>query len=349
MANTDPVVDRVAVLKHVLGEVEREGSVRALQLASVTAGLEGKCLADLAALAAAGAVAFSDDGKPVADAAVMRRALRASDELGKVVSVHEEDPVLVGAGVANAGERARRLGLAGWPCSGEASLVARDLSLLEEAGGRLHIAHVSCAETVDLLRAAKGRGLPVTAEATPHHLLLTDALLDGDAGLGLTAAHPCTKVNPPLRSDRDREALVDAVADGTIEAVATDHAPHTQRDKAFPYDRAAFGFSGIELALPLLLELARRKRLSLATIVERLTTGPARIFGLEGGTLVQGAAADVTIFDPDAQWTVNAEALQSKGKNTPLLGAELRGRVLCTLVGGEIAHREGISPRFRRM
>jgi dihydroorotase len=213
-------------------------------------------------------------------------------------------------------------------------LVGRDLALLEEVGGRLHIAHVSCAETVALLRAAKERGLPVTAEVTPHHLRLTDRLLAGNDGL--PPAHPCTKVNPPLRSPQDVEALVAALADGTIDAVATDHAPHTAADKAGPFQTAAFGFSAIETALPLLLDLARDGAVDLPTLIARLTCDPARVFGLDAGTLQPGHPADICIFDPDSRWTVSADALWSKGKNTPLLGAELRGRVTCTIVGGEV-------------
>lgn len=338
MANTDPVVDDVDTLAFVLDAARREARVRVRQLASVSRSLQGRALTDFYALAAAGAVAFSDDGKPVWDAEIMRSALRASADLGRPVSVHEEDPSVVRGGVANAGIFARRHNLPEWPCAGEASLVARDLALLEETGGRLHVAHVSCAETVDLLRAARARGLSVTAEATPHHLRLTDRLLDGDPALSLPPAHPCTKVNPPLRSERDVAALVGALADGTIDAVATDHAPHTSADKAGPFAAAAFGFSAIETALPLLLDLVRDGRLELVTLVDRLTAGPARAFGLRAGTLSPGAPADLCILDPDEPWTVRPDSLRSMGKNTPLLGATLRGRVTHTIVGGRVVH-----------
>jgi dihydroorotase len=312
--------------------------VRVRQLGAVSRGLAGHELTDLQALAHAGAVAFSDDGKPVWNARLMEEALRWSDRLGKPVSVHEEDPDLVRGGVANAGEIARRLDLPPWPCAGEASLVARDLALLERSGGRLHIAHASCAETVALLKDARERGLPVTSEVTPHHLRLTDSLVEGDATLGLPAAHPCTKVNPPLRSREDVEALVEALADGVIDAVATDHAPHARADKERPFVEAAFGFSGIETALPLLLDLVREGRLTLLALVERLTVGPARVFGLEAGSIAPGALADVCVFDPDEEWEVAPEALYSLGKNTPLLGARLRGRVTCTIVGGDVVY-----------
>ncbi len=336
MANTDPVVDNVAVLRAVEAEVERTALVRVRQLASVSIGLHGETLTDLPALAAAGAVAFSDDGKPVRHEGLMRLALRGSQQLRRAVSVHEEDPAIVRGGVANA-PRAERLGLAPWPCRGEASLVARDLRLLEEEGGHLHVAHVSCAETVALLRAAKARELPVTAEATPHHLRLTDALLEGEPGLSLPPLHPCTKVNPPLRSARDAAALIEALADGTIDAVATDHAPHSLSDKAGSYQEAAFGFSAIETALPLLLDLVGSGAITLPVLIERLTAGPARVFGIEGGTLAPGTRADVCVFDPKAPWIADAAALRSKGKNTPLCGASLTGRVTHTIVGGQIA------------
>lgn len=335
MANTDPVVDNVAVLRAVEAEVERTARVRVRQLASVSIGLRGESLTDLPALAAAGAVAFSDDGKPIRREGLMRLALRGSQQLRRAVSVHEEDPAIVRGGVANA-PRAERLGLASWPCRGEASLVARDLRLLEEEGGHLHVAHVSCAETVALLRAAKARELPVTAEATPHHLRLTDALLEGEPALSLPPLHPCTKVNPPLRSARDAAALVEALADGTIDVVATDHAPHSSSDKAGSYHEAAFGFSAIETALPLLLDLVGSGAITLPALIERLTAGPARVFGIEGGTLTPGARADVCVFNPNAPWVADAGALRSKGKNTPLIGASLTGRVTHTIVGGQI-------------
>jgi dihydroorotase len=338
MANTEPVVDSAAVLKQVLAECERSARVHVRQFGAVSTGLLGLQLADLRSLADAGAVAFSDDGKPVWDAALMEAALGWSQTLEKVVSVHEEDPAIVRGGVANAGERATRLNLPPWPCDGEASLVARDIALLERVGGRLHIAHASCAETVALLRVARDRGLVVTAEVTPHHLRLTDRLLDGDAELSLAPAHPCCKVNPPLRAQHDIDALVAALADGLIQAVATDHAPHARSDKDHSFMDAAFGFSAIETALPLLLELERNGRLSMSVVVERLTCGPAQVFGLPAGTLQVGAKADVCVFDPNASWKVTGETLYSRGKNTPLLGAELTGRVTHTVVAGKLVH-----------
>jgi len=202
----------------------------------------------------------------------------------------------------------------------------------------LHVAHVSCARTVELIARAKQRGLPVTAEATPHHLLLTDRLLDGEPAWNLRPADPRAKVNPPLRAEEDRTVLVEALAEGIIDAVATDHAPHTPVDKAGPFADAAFGFTALETALPLTLDLVRSGALTLPLLVERLTSGPARIFGLDAGTLAIGALADVCVFDADLEWPVSPAALRSKSKNTPLLGAHLRGRVTHTIVGGNLVH-----------
>jgi dihydroorotase len=341
MANTSPVVDGVDALRQVLAEAERDARVRVRQLGAATVGLRGEELTDLSALHRVGAVAFSDDGRPVNDESIMRQALSASAALGVPISVHEEDPSLVGTGVANTGAIARRLGLPEWPCAGEASMVARDVALLEQIGGHLHIAHVSCAETVGLIRSAKQRGLNITAEVTPHHLRLTDRLLEGDPAIGLPPAHPLTKVNPPLRSHEDAEALIEALADGTIDAVATDHAPHAEADKAQPYQAAAFGFTGLETALPLTLDLIRHGSLDLVTLIERMTAGPARVFELDAGTLRLGAIADVCVFDLDSTWEVRPETLASKGKNTPLLGRRLTGRVMYTIVGGNVVHRAG--------
>ncbi len=341
MANTRPVVDSVEVLRQVQEEAERAARVRVCQLAALTCGLQGERMTDLSALADAGAVAFSDDGQPVFNSEIMQEALSRMDGLNRTISAHEEDRAIVDRGVANQ-RAAQALGLPPWPCQGEARMVERDISLLREAGGRLHIAHVSCARTVDLIRAAKADGLAITAEVTPHHLLLTDRLVEGDASSGLQPGHPNTKVNPPLRTEEDAEALLGGLLDGTIDAIATDHAPHAAADKNKPYAEAAFGFTGSETALPLLLELVSRGRIALPFLIEKLTLGPARVFGLDAGTLHPGAPADVTIFDPDAAWTVAPHELHSLGKNTPLLGRELHGRVSMTMVDGQIVHVEGV-------
>jgi len=338
MANTNPPVDRAEILEKVYAEVQRSAVVRVLQFGAVSLGLRGETLTDMPSLAESGAVGFSDDGKPVWSERLMAEALTRAGQLGKITSAHEEDPKLVAGGVANAGEAARRHGLKEWPCEGEASLVARDVALLERHGGRLHIAHVSCADTLPVLRQARARGLEVTAEVTPHHLRLTDRMLDGDPDLRLPAAHPCCKVNPPLRSPEDVEAMIQALAEGVIDAIATDHAPHSAADKSGSFSDAAFGFSMIESALPLALDLVRGGRIDLQTLIRRLSTTPAEIIGLDAGTLRTGAPADICIFDPDERWILRPESLQSRGKNSPLLGAELRGRVKFTIVGGEVVH-----------
>jgi len=339
MANTSPVVDDVETLRHVYQEAGKVGVVHVRQLAAVTRGLSGESITDFSRLSDAGAVAVSDDGKPVWNENVMREALTAARELGKAISVHEEVPEIVAAGVANEGENARLLGLPEWPCTGESRIVERDLRILRQTGGHLHVAHVSCSRTVELVRRAREEGLQVTAEATPHHLLLSDELLNGNEELVLPARHPYAKVNPPLRSRADVEALIEGLAQGVIDAVATDHAPQAEADKQMPFEAAAFGFTGIELALPLLLDLVRSDRLDLPTLVERLTAGPARCFKLEAGTLAPGARADVCIFDPDREWIVAPESLFSKGKNTPLLGAKVRGRVTHAIVSGKLVHK----------
>jgi dihydroorotase len=338
MANTSPTVDRAEVLNEVYAEAARTAVVRVFQFAAVSIGLQGDLATDMESLARAGAVGFSDDGKPVWNAELMADALRRAGALNKILSAHEEDPAIVAGGVANAGDAARRHGLKAWPCSGESSLVARDIELLRTHGGRLHIAHVSCAETVDILRKVRAEGLPVTAEVTPHHLRLTDDLLDGDLELRLPAAHPCCKVNPPLRTADDAEAMVAALAEGVIDTIATDHAPHTEADKAGLFADAAFGFSMIESALPLVLDLVRAGRMDLPTVIRRMSTAPAEIVGLEAGTLRAGAAADICVFDPDEPWFLRPETMHSRGKNSPLLGAELRGRVKWTIVGGEVVY-----------
>lgn len=338
MANTDPVVDTVEVLEQVVAEARRAALVRVRQLAAVTRGLRGHEGVDMEALRRAGAVAFSDDGRPVWNAAVMEEALREAARLDAVLSVHEEDPAIVRGGVANAGGAAERLELPPWPCAGEASMVRRDIDLVARTGGRLHVAHVSCAGAVLELRRARALGLPVTAEVTPHHLRLDDGLLAGDPVTGLPPRHPCVKVNPPLRSPEDVEAVVAALADGTIDAVATDHAPHTEADKSGDFETAAFGFTGSEMALSLVLDLVRENRLTLMVAVERLTQGPARVFGLDAGTLRIGGPGDVCLFDPERRWTVDVGTLRSRGKNTPLLGRTLRGRVIYTVVAGQTVY-----------
>ncbi|MFN8532351.1 MAG: dihydroorotase [Dehalococcoidia bacterium] len=354
MPNTDPPIDSRGIVEYVMRTAAVDSPVRVLPIGAVTKGQAGKELAELGELAEAGAVAFSDDGKPVATATLMRHALEYSRITGRPVIDHCEDLGLSGGAPANEGAVAARLGLRGWPAAAETIAIARDLELVALTGGRLHLAHVSTAGGVALLRQAKQNGLPVTAEVTPHHLTLTDDWLLGDnlrwpatSDRRVDPRPPYdtrTKVNPPLRTRADVEALLAALADGTIDAIATDHAPHAIIDKLCEYDAAAFGISGFETALGALLALEATGALSLSRLIEALTSGPLAVLGeLDGrsspGRLTIGSPADLVLFDPAAEWTVDPERFLSKGKNTPLDGVRLRGRVVLTLVEGKVAYR----------
>lgn len=333
MPNTRPVNDSPLVTRLVLARAAEANLCRVYPAGAISKGLEGLELAEMGELVAAGCVCVTDDGKPVMNAGVMRRALQYARRFDIPVMVHEEDLHLSAHGAMTAGPRAARLGLAPIPPSAEASMIARDLVLLEETGGRLHLAHVSCEASVRLVREAKRRGLAVTAEVTPHHFTLTDAAVEG------YDTH--AKMNPPLRQERDVQALREAMADGTLDAIATDHAPHGPLDKQCEFDRAANGVVGLETALPLALELWRAGVLSPERVVELLTWGPARAFGLAGGHLTEGAPGDVAVIDPEAEWTVEAERFHSKGRNTPFQGRKVKGRVTHTLVGGRVVHEGG--------
>ena len=350
MPNTEPPIDTAAVLEFVLRTARAEGTVRVLPIACVTRGRAGSDLAELAELAEGGAVAFSDDGSPVADAHLMRRALEYASMLGLPVVDHCEERSLAEGGVMHEGWVATRLGLTGVPAAAEEMMVARDIALAELTGSRVHIAHVSTAGSVDLIRRAKARGLPLTAEVTPHHLALTHEAVLGAAESPTGLAHSTgsglaydtdAKVNPPLRTPDDAAACLAGLLDGSIDCIATDHAPHAIEDKLCEFDRAAFGISGLETALALCLTLVNEERLALPSLIEKLTVGPVRALGLdrriEGlGTLSVGAPADVALIDPEAEWTVAPERFASKGKNTPLAGRMLRGRVVATVCEGRV-------------
>ena len=356
MPNTEPPMDNAAVIRQVLDAASQAGLARVLPIGCATRGRKGKELADMAELAAAGAVGFSDDGSPIADAGLMRNALSYSTTTGLPVINHCEEPSLSKDGVLHEGWVASRLGLPGQPAAAEESMVARDIELAALTGGRLHVAHISTAGTLELVRRAKERGLPVTAEVTPHHLILTEewALGTIEEGAGeLTAPDkyaPLTrsaydtraKVNPPLRTEDDTEALVAGLKDGTIDAIATDHAPHTSTDKECTMQEAAFGISGLETAFGLINGLVDKGDIDLPTLIERLTTGPARVLGESYqssiGTLKPGASGDVTVLDPEAEWVVDSSTFASKGRNTPIDGITLKGQVVKTIVGGRLVH-----------
>ena len=335
MANTDPPIDSRGQVEYVLSVAAAEGAVRVLPIGAVTKGLAGKELAEMGDMAAAGVVAFSDDGNLIKSSRIMRHALEYARLFDRPVMPHCDDPELM-SGVMHDGPVAAMLGLRGIPAAGEEAIVARDVALAELTGGRLHVCHVSTAGAVEVIRRAKARGVRVTAEATPHHLTMTDGWVAGVRWQG--RGHPYdtnTKVNPPLRAPRDRESLVAGLADGTLDAIATDHAPHASVDKLCEYDVAAFGISGLETALGAVLRLVESGELDLTLAIEKLTIGPCQAFGLPYGTLAPGAPADVVVFDPKATWVVDPNELASLGRNTPLAGQELRGRVVSTIVAGE--------------
>ena len=349
MPNTEPSLDNAGLLEEVRERGAAAKSARILPIASITRGRKGEVLSDLVELARAGAVAFSDDGAPLQDARLMRFALEYARATGRVVSDHAQDAVLASAGVMHEGSVSADLGLPGISAAAEETAVARDLLLAGLTRGRLHLTHVTTAGSVELIRAAKARGISVTCDVTPHHLAMTDTWVAGDRTLAFdrpsdladaqadSNAHraspfdSATKVNPPLRPRGDVDALWAGLRDGTIDAIATDHAPHASVYKDVVYDQAAFGISGLETALPLLLAAVEAGWLELPTLVERLTLGPARCFGLDAPDL----GRDIVLIDPHAEWRVTADALASRGKNTPLLGRLIRGRVVVAFVDGE--------------
>ena len=349
MPNTRPAMDRAEVVDLVLRKAREEGSVKVLPIGCVTMGREGDVLTDMEDLARAGVIGFSDDGSPVSKDDLMQEALLRAASLGLPIMNHCEDMDASRGGVMNDGAVAKSLGLKGVPASAEESMVLRDITLAESTGGRLHLTHVSTAGSVDILRSAKKRGLNVTAEATPHHLTITEEWViprmakGGLTGIiALPAYNTAAKVNPPLRTERDVAAVVEGLRDGVIDCIATDHAPHTQRDKDCSFQEAAFGISGLEVALGSLMSLVHDGKLDMPTMIDRLTAGPARVLGLPDsfpGSLRIGSPADVTVFDPEAEWVVDSDEFVSKGKNTPLDGATLRGKVMATIVDGSIEYR----------
>ena len=345
MPNTEPPIDSESVVEFVLRRGREAGAVRILPVGCVTRGRQGRELADLEELAAAGAVAFSDDGDPVQDANLMRMALAYSADLGRPVSNHCQDLPLSGDGVMAEGAVATRLGLPGIPAAAEDAMIARDLALAEATGGRLHLAHLSTAGSVSLLRRARERGLKVSAEVCPHHLTITDDwVLGGRGGIGPgeLAYDTATKVYPPLRGAADVAALVEGLVDGVIDCIATDHAPHDVPSKRVTYQDAAFGISVLETALGSALQLYHDGRIALPDLIRRLTVGPAGVLGPEYAplaSLAPGTPADLTVFDPELEWTVDAAGFASKGRNTPLDGVRLRGCVMATVAGGEMVFR----------
>lgn len=330
LPNTDPVIDDVAGLEFVARRAREVKLVKIFAYGAASRDCAGRELADLGLLAEAGAVAFTDGIKPIADAQMMRRALAYARMFGRPIVQHCEEPRLAENGQMNEGEVATRLGLAGIPAAAEAILLARDLRLVELTGGRYHAAHVSTAESVQLLRDAKARGLAVTADTAPPYFLLTEA----DVGDWRTFA----KLSPPLRGEADRAAVAAGVADGTIDAIASDHQPQDEDQKRVPFAQAAPGAAGLETLLPLSLSLVRDGRLGMLELVRRLSLAPARILGLPSGTLSVGAAADLVLFDAETPGNVQPAQFRSKSKNSPFEGYATHGRVLRTVVDGRSVH-----------
>ncbi|MBO8168141.1 MAG: dihydroorotase [Thermoanaerobacteraceae bacterium] len=332
MPNTEPVMDNYSVVHYVREKGRQAGYARVYPVGAITKGLQGKELTELADLISAGVVAVSDDGRPVSNAAVMRRALEYAKPFKLPIVSHAEDRDLSGDGVMHEGTVSTKLGLNGIPAAAENVAVARDILLAEATGGKLHLAHISTARAVELVRQAKQRGVPVTAEATPHHFTLTH-----EAVVGYDTS---TKVNPPLRSQEDVEAVIAGLKDGTIDAIATDHAPHAEEEKDVEYDLAPFGLIGLETALPLVVtKLIEPGILSWKQAVSLMSTNPARILNLPGGTLKVGSPADITVINPELRQVVSRDKLVSKAKNTPFAGWSLQGWTEYTIVGGSIVYR----------
>lgn len=330
MANTRPVNDCPAVTRYILERAQAAGLARVFPIGAVSVQLAGEQLAEFAGMHEAGIVAVSDDGMPVMDAELMRRALECAKMFDIPVIDHAEDRTLAAGGVMHEGAVSVRLGLRGVPAAAEDVMVARDVALAGLAKGHLHIAHISSAGSVEMVRQARASGIHVTAEVSPHHLWLTDEAVVG--------YNTNAKMNPPLRTEEDRQALRAALADGTIDVVATDHAPHHKDEKDVEFDQAAHGVVGLETLLPLTLQLVHDGLLDLPTAIAKITSEPARILRLSAGRLEVGVPADLVVIDPDHEWVVSSETLLTKSKNTAFEGWKMRGRAIVTLVDGRIVH-----------
>ncbi len=340
MPNTDPVNDNAAVTEFILKKAAAANLARVYPIGAVSLGSKGEQLAEIAELHAAGCVAITDDGRPVATALLMRRALEYATMVGIPVIDHCEDPSLKGDGVAHEGRVAAMLGLKGLASAAESIMVERDISIAEMTGGHVHIAHMSARQSLRAVRAGKERGINVTAEVAPHHFVLTDEAIRGRGGYDTNA-----KMNPPLREEADRAAMFDGLVDGSVDVIATDHAPHHADEKALEFDRAPFGIVGLETAVPLCLDrLVHAGAIGLPRLVELLSTNPARVLKLPGGTIREGEPADLTVLAPDLSVTLHARELVSKSKNTPFDGWTLKGGVAATIVGGRVVYANQALP-----
>jgi len=340
MPNTDPVTDNQAAVGFILRQGQRAAAARVYPIGAISVAQEGKVLAEFGEMVGAGAVAVSDDGRPVASAQLMRTALEYARTFRIPVIDHCEEPTLSAGGTMNEGIVSARLGLKGIPAEAEEIMVIRDILLARLTGGHAHLAHMSTRGSVELIRWGKERGINVTAEVCPHHLSLTE---DRVRGYDTNA-----KMNPPLRETADRDAMLAGLKDGSIDVIATDHAPHHYDEKKVEFDHAPFGITGLETAVPLCFDrLVEPGILTYAALVDRMSCTPARIFNLPGGTLKRGAAADITVFDPKAKWKVDASQFLSKGRNSPYDGMSLVGRAACTIVAGSVVYRSGVPARGR--
>ncbi|MDR1453461.1 MAG: dihydroorotase [Candidatus Margulisbacteria bacterium] len=330
MANTDPPADDVSLIKHIQEVARRHGIVNVLPIGACTIGLRGEFITQIGEMQRFGAVAFSDDGQPIGNAQVLRKVLEYTGMFNSVVISHCEDKALTNGGSMNESALSTKLGLPGIPSASEATMVARDIEIAKNFG-RIHLAHISTKESLDLIRQAKKLGAPITCETAPHYLLLTEEAV-GDYNTN-------AKMSPPLRQEADRLALIEALRDGTIDIIATDHAPHTLDDKRVEFNLAACGVSGLETALPLLYtHFVQTGQITLERLIELMSVNPARIFALDKGTLKPGAAADLTVIDPRLTKKVDKTKFYSKGKNTPFDGWELSGWAAMTIVGGQIKY-----------
>jgi dihydroorotase len=336
MPNTEPVNDHAGITQFILSKAAAARLARVYPIGAVSLAQKGEQLSELGEQKAAGCVAFTDDGRPVATALLMRRALEYAGMLGVPIIDHCEDPSLKADGVAHEGFHASALGLRGIPGVAESLMVDRDVSLAELTGAHVHIAHMSARQSIRAVRAGKQRGVRVTCEVAPHHFTLTDAALSGPVQYDTNL-----KMNPPLREAADRDAMLEGIADGTVDVIATDHAPHHADEKMVEFDRAPFGIVGLETAVPIAFDrLVHTGRIQLPRMIELLSTNAAKVMNLPGGTLAEGSVADVTVLAPDMKVTVRANELESRSKNTPFDGWELRGGVLATIVGGRIVYRK---------
>jgi dihydroorotase len=339
MPNTDPVNDHPGVTELILRKAADANLARVYPIGAVSMSSRGEQMSELAAQKAAGCVAFTDDGRPVASALLMRRALEYAGMLGVPIVDHCEDPSLKGDGVAHEGFYAARLGLRGIPGVAESIMVERDIALAELTGGLYHVCHMSARQSIRAVRDAKARGVTnVTCEVAPHHFVMTDEALETPIRYDTNV-----KMNPPLRDAADRDAMLAGIADGTVDVIATDHAPHHADEKLVEFDRAPFGIVGLETCVPLVFDrLVHAGRIGVSRAIELLSTNPARVFRVPGGSLADGAIADITILAPDAPVTIRASALRSKSKNTPFDGWQLRGAVVATIVGGRVVYRNEV-------